>query len=255
MTITKSKGKSMTITNSEPTTSTCPTPMASENQRTFVSRTSRQTGLGSRRPARRCLNAFLGAAAGLGLLIASPMAANASTSTALLGNTSIPRIPRDGTPGDSNCAAGSSAVGARIWYDTFPRISGVATWCRDSGGSVSLGATVGDTSKPFEDSLCNGADVAVGLFGANGEVVNALGVRCAGAGGTYDAARVGNTNTVTSTADCPEGTVLDGLTAWYGAYSSFTNVYGVQGSCHLRYTFSEVLQPIKIGRASCRERV
>ena len=54
------------------------------------------------------------AAAALALLVAVPTTASASTSTSLLGNTSIPRIPRDGTPANSDCPGGSTAVGAHL---------------------------------------------------------------------------------------------------------------------------------------------
>ena len=198
----------------------------------------------SSRRARHVAAGLAAAAAVLTLLVAVPTSASASTSTSLLGNTSIPRIPRDGTPANSDCPGGSTAVGARIWYDTFPRITGVATWCRSSGGSAVLSSSVGDAVGPFGDSVCSGADLAIGLYGANGEVMNALGVRCAGAGVAYDAARVGNPATVASPADCPAGSVLVGLTAWYGLYGSGVNVYGILGACDVQYAVSGVLQPI-----------
>jgi hypothetical protein len=74
--------------------------------------------------------------------------------------------------------------------------------------------------------------------------MNAVGVRCAGAAGVYDGARVGNPATTTSAADCSDGSVLVGLTGWYNNYGGNVNVYGVQGSCDVRYTVSGVLQPI-----------
>lgn len=198
----------------------------------------------SPRRARHVTFGIAAATAALALLVAVPTTATASTSTSLLGNTSIPRIPRDGTPANSDCPAGSTAVGARIWYDTFPRITGVATWCSNSGDSAVLSNPVGDSVGPFGDSMCSGADLAIGLYGANGEVMNALGVRCAGAGGAYDAGRVGNPGTGASAADCPAGSVLVGLTAWYGPYGSLENVYGIQGACDVQYTVSGALQPI-----------
>lgn len=205
---------------------------------------------GRRTPTRLCRDGFLAAAAALALLIAVPGAAVASTSTSLLGNTSIPRIPRDGTPANSDCPPGSTAIGARIWYDEFPRITGVATWCGGSGGSASLSDVAGDASGPFGDSRCSGTDLAIGLYGSFGEVMNSLGVRCAGAGGTYEAARIGRTDRDPSTADCPAGSVLTGLTAWYGPYGANINVYGVQGSCDVLYTVSQVLQPINADGSS-----
>lgn len=166
----------------------------------------------------------------LACLGAVPTTAGASTSTPLLGNTSIPRIPRDGIPAPSTCAAGSYAVGVRAFVDTNPRISGIATWCGDAAGNRVLSDVVGDTTDAFDDSLCNGADVAVGLYGSAGEVMNAVGARCGGAT-VYEAARIGNPNTGSTAADCPAGDALTGLTAWYGEYGSFVNVYGAQGSC------------------------
>lgn len=103
---------------------------------------------------------------------------------------------------------------------------------------------MGDTPGPSGDSLCGGADPAVGLFGSFGEVMNSLGVRCAGAGGTYEAARVGRTDIVPTAVDCPAGNVLVGLTAWSGPYGGPINVYGVEGSCDAPFTVSGVLQPI-----------
>jgi hypothetical protein len=179
---------------------------------------------------RRCREALLAAVIVLACLCAVPTAAGASSSTPLLGNTSIPRIPRDGTPAPSDCAAGSVAVGVRAWVDDFPRITGVATWCGDAAGNLALGDVVGDSSGTFGDSRCTGADVATGLFGAAGEVVNAIGVRCGGAS-TYEAPRVGNSDTATTAADCPAGSGITGLTGWYGDYGTNTNIYGAQGAC------------------------
>ena len=206
-----------------------------------------------RGPLRRCRDGFLAAATALAFLVAVPAPAGASTSTSLLGHTSVPRIARDGTPGTSDCPAGSFAVGARIWLDTFPRVTGVATFCSDSGGTVSLSDVVGDSSGAFGDSQCSDADLATGLYGAFGEVMNALGVHCAGAAGPYDAARVGNPGTITSPADCPAGSALVGLTGWYGAYGSSINIYGVEGFCEATpppYTVSGVLQPVNADGSS-----
>jgi hypothetical protein len=130
-------------------------------------------------------------------------------------------------------------VGARVWLDTFPRVTGFAALCSSGTGTPTLGAVVGDTdvtgtkdAVAVGDSLCNGTDRAVGLKAANGEVINALGVRCAGAAGTYDATVIGNQTTIKSNADCATGTPLTGILGWYNIYGGpHTNVYGVQGVC------------------------
>ena len=69
-----------------------------------------------------------------------------SGTTALLGNTSVPRIPRAGIAGASLCPQGSFVVGARIWVDTFPRVTGFAAFCTNGASTPTLGALVGDTS-------------------------------------------------------------------------------------------------------------
>jgi hypothetical protein len=61
-------------------------------------------------------------------------------------------------------------------------------------------------------------------------VLNAVGVRCGGAS-TYEGDRIGNPDTGTTVADCPGGSAMIGLTGWYGAYGTGTNVYGVEGTC------------------------
>ncbi|MGN6721226.1 MAG: hypothetical protein ACTHJM_01285 [Marmoricola sp.] len=163
----------------------------------------------------------------------------ASATTALLGNTSVPRIPRDGIAGASLCPHGSYVVGARVWVDTFPRVTGFAAYCTNGASSPTLGDLVGDTSDAVAvgDSVCNRPDLAVGLKAANGEVINALAVRCAGAGGTYDAAVIGNQTTIKSNADCDSGTALTGIHGWYNIYGGpHINVYGVQGDCAAKDT-------------------
>jgi hypothetical protein len=118
--------------------------------------------------------------------------------------------------------------------DTFPRVTGVAALCSSSAGSPTLGDVVGDTSDSVSvgDSVCNGTDLAVGLKAANGEVINALAVRCASAAGTYDAAVIGNQTTIKSNADCDSGEALTAILGWYNIYGGpHNNVYGVQGDC------------------------
>ena len=162
-----------------------------------------------------------------------------SGTTALLGNTSVPRIPRAGIAGASLCPQGSFVVGARIWVDTFPRVTGFAAFCTNGASTPTLGALVGDTSDAVAvgDSLCKRPDLAVGLKAANGEVINALAVRCADANGTYDAAVIGNQTTIKSNADCDSGTALTGIRGWYNIYGGpHINVYGVQGDCATKDT-------------------
>lgn len=189
---------------------------------------------------------MLVAAGAISLLVASPAAATASATTALLGNTSVPRIPRNGIPAASDCPAGSSAVGIRVWYidnDGYPLVTGLATLCRAAGGAVTQAGVTGAQGPLSGDSQCNGADVATGLYGSWGEVMHAVGVRCTGGGGVYEAALVGRPNPTTA-ADCPAGDVLVGVTAWSNVYGGPINVYGIQGSCDRRYSLSGVLQPV-----------
>jgi hypothetical protein len=161
-------------------------------------------------------------------------ASAASATTPLLGNTSVPRIPRAGIPGSSACPSGAFTIGARIWVDTFPRVTGFAAICTSSTGTPTVGDLVGDTSDAVAvgDSRCAGTDLAVGLRAANGEVINAMGVRCQGVGGTYNAAVIGNQTTIKSNADCDSGTAITGILGWYNIYGGpHINVYGVQGTC------------------------
>lgn len=197
---------------------------------------------------------LLALASALLVFVLGPAAAVASTSTSLLGETSIPRLDRQGTPADSTCPAGSFADGVRVWYDggpTAPLVNAVGILCHTDGGAI-LGDVVGATNSESVsgDSLCNGDDLATGLSGGFGEVMNAIGVRCTGAAGVYDAPRVGNQTTANVTADCAVGSGLTGLTAWSGVYGGPIHVYGVQGACDPLYTVSGVLQPINADGSS-----
>lgn len=205
-----------------------------------------QPARGRRYRPTRGRRGVLAAAGAVALLVASPAAATASATTAMLGNTSVPRIPRNGIPAASDCPAGSSAVGLRVWYidnNGYPLVTGVASLCRDAGGAVAQGGVAGAQGPLSGDSQCSGADVATGLYGSWGEVLHAVGVRCTGTGGVYEAALVGRTNPTTA-ADCPAGDALVGVTAWSNVYGGPINVYGLQGSCDRRYTVSGVLQPV-----------
>ena len=192
----------------------------------------------ARRPRRRTIGlpaAVLAVAVCVASLTAVQTPASAaSDTTPLLGNTSVPRIPRDGVPASSPCPTGSFVVGARVWLDTFPRVTGFAALCSDGEGDPTPSGVVGDTTNSVDvgDSRCDGTDLAVGLKAANGEVINALGVRCEGATGTYDAAVVGNQTTIKNNADCDSGTALTGINGWSNIYGGpHINVYGVQGTC------------------------
>lgn len=182
---------------------------------------------------RRWLALLTAALVACAVVVQVPASA-ASLTTPLLGNTSVPRIPRAGIAASTPCPSGAFVVGARVWLDTFPRVTGVAAFCTSSTGTTTLGVVAGDTSDAVAvgDSVCNGTDLAVGLKAANGEVINAVAVRCQGVAGTYDAAVIGNQTTIKSNADCDSGTALTGIRDWYNIYGGpHNNVYGVQGAC------------------------
>ena len=172
-----------------------------------------------------------------GVTVAGQMAAHASTPTGMLGNTSFGET--SGTPSVSACPAGTFAVGAQIWVED-PRdeegapqyTTGIALSCRDSSGNISAAPTAGPAYDGVGSSMCNPGDLAVGLYGFSGQVMDAIGIRCASGSGTYDAPLVGGTGGgAVGPADCPTGYALTSVTVWSGDYFGLPDLYGIQGAC------------------------
>lgn len=203
-----------------------------------------------RQQHRRCGVLFALSAAAALLLVAPSAARAATSSTAILGNTSSGYISSKGT---STCAAGSYVYGVRVWNDdrgaadsTFTE--GLAALCRDAVGNLSQASPAGYTSSSEAfDSVCNGSDPAVGIYGRSGEILDALGIVCINqtTGLTYDAALVGGTGgTAAPDTLCPSGSALTGFTGWFGSWDTGWDQYAAQGNCDLYNAFSGVLQPV-----------
>jgi hypothetical protein len=174
-----------------------------------------------------------------GVTVATQMAADASTPTAMLGNTSFGETA--GTPAVSACPAGDFAVGAQIGFE-LPRdeegapqyTTGIALFCRDASGNISSAPTAALISPDADQasSMCNPGDLAVGLYGLSGQVMDAIGIRCSSSSGTYDAPLVGGTGgSPAGPADCPAANALTSVTVWSGDYFGLPDLYGIQGAC------------------------
>jgi len=170
-----------------------------------------------------------------GVTVAGQMAADASTPTAMLGSTTVNAVA--GTPSSSACPAGDFAVGAEIWVE-LPRsegdqyTSGIELMCRDSSGIVSPAATAGPATGNAAGSMCNPGDVAVGIYGDSGQVMDAIGIQCASGSGTYDVQLVGGAGGgPVGPAGCPGGNALTSVTVWAGNYFGAPVLFGIQGAC------------------------
>ena len=162
-----------------------------------------------------------------GVTMTGHTVAGASTPTATLGTTT-------GTASDSACAAGDFAVGAHIWVEFRNYTIAIALWCQDPSGSTSLAPTAGSLwGSPTEaDSMCDPGDTALGLYGRAGNVMDAIGIRCGGPSGSYDATLAGGPGGgPVGPADRPVGDVLTGVTAWWADYFGAPDIYGIQGAC------------------------
>jgi len=166
--------------------------------------------------------------------VAGQMPADASTPTAMLGNTSATTgaVTVVGTTSSSVCPAGDFAVGAQIWVDGQDYTSGIQLLCTDSMGNTVLASTAGPGSGAVSSSTCNTGDLAVGLYGRAGDVQDAIGIVCASSSGTYDAALVGGGGGVpVGPAGCPAGNALTSVTVWAGDYFGGQNDFGIEGAC------------------------
>jgi len=166
--------------------------------------------------------------------VAGQMAADASTPTAMLGNTSANTgaITVVGTTSSSVCPAGDFAIGAQIWVEARGYTTGIQLLCRDSLGNTVPASTAGPALGGVSGSTCNPGDVAVGLYGRAGDVMDAIGIVCASSSGTYDAALVGGSGGgPVGPADCPAGNALTSATVWAGEYYGAPDNFGIQGFC------------------------
>jgi hypothetical protein len=166
-----------------------------------------------------------------GVTLAGQVAADASTSTAMLGNAVVMGVV--GSTSDSACPPGDFAVGADIWVEVRGYTTGVQLLCSDSLGNTSTAQTTAGPALGSESvSMCNPGDLAVGLYGDSGDVMDAIGIRCGPASGTYDAALVGGPGgSADSPADCPVSNALTSVTAWAGDYYGAPDVFGIVGTC------------------------
>jgi hypothetical protein len=174
-------------------------------------------------------------AASVSFCVAGMDTASASqSSTEVVGHTSVPRIPRDGIAAQATCPADSYVVGIHVWLDDLSRLTALAPYCGSDSGLPSLADVVGDPASATTtgDSVCTGSDIATGLRGSFGEVMNSVGVQCA-PGGSYDGTLVGNqaAGGEVIRADCAPDSALTGVAGWYNGYGAGDNVYGVQGLC------------------------
>ena len=148
----------------------------------------------------------------------------------MLGNTSAFAVV--GVTSGSGCPAGDFAVGANIWVEGRGYTTGIQLLCRDSLGNSVPAGVAGPALGGVSGSMCSGSDVAVGLYGRAGNVMDAIGIRCASSGGTYDAALVGGGGGgPVGPADCPAANALTSVTVWAGDYFGAPDQFGIQGLC------------------------
>jgi len=166
-----------------------------------------------------------------GVTVLGQVAADASTSTAMLGHTVVFGVV--GTTSGSACPAGEFAVGAHIWVEGRGYTTGVQLLCRDSVGNIGAApTTAGPATGAIGDSTCNHGDVAVGLYADAGDVLDAIGIRCGSSSGAYDAPLVGGPGGgPIGPADCPAANALTSVTVWSGDYFGAPDDFAIQGSC------------------------
>ena len=145
--------------------------------------------------------------------VAGQMTAGASTPTGMLGTTG------GFAASGSGCPAGDFAVGAQIWAEGRGYTTGIQLVCRDSLGNTVAAATAGPAYGAVTGSMCSGSDLAVGLYGRAGDVMDAIGIECGSSSGTYGAALAGGTGGgPVGPVGCPAEYVLTSVTVWAGDY-------------------------------------
>lgn len=157
-------------------------------------------------------------------------AADASTPTGMLGNTSAYSVV--GTTSGSACSAGDFAVGAQIWVEGRGYTSGIQLLCVDSSGNTVPAGVAGPGYGATADSTCNPGDLAVGLYGTSGDIQDSIGIVCNGPSGAYDAAMIGGGGgSPAGPTYCPAANALTSVTVWSGDYFGGTVDFGIQGFC------------------------
>jgi CSLREA domain-containing protein len=120
----------------------------------------------------------------------------------------------------SSCPAGSVVTGLQASQDSRNYVGQVAVICTAPGGAVTDGSTIGDAPWTNSTLTCSGTDVGLGIYGAAGDIDDAIGIRCGPVGGTpTDGPLItDNSGAAQGPFDCPGGSALSGLTGTYGNY-------------------------------------
>ena len=136
------------------------------------------------------------------------------------------------------CPSGTVLSGLNVDVEFRAYVDEIVLLCRYGNGNVVSGPMIGipgTIPQGLLQSSCRAPMVAVGIYGRSGDVLDAIGVRCAGPGQPPVNAtlRGGPGGTSRGPFDCPEGLQLIGLQGksnsdYYGA-PDVTSVTGICG--------------------------
>lgn len=163
----------------------------------------------------------------------------AVSATAALADTTVGPLAGNGNftsntrSASSSCPAGALVTGLQIGQETRGYIGSVSVICTAADGTVSTGATIGDSGIFPSTSSCSGQDVGRGIYGYTGNVLDGLGIRCGSVEGTPTNGPLvwDGSGGPQGPYDCPAGYALTGLTGTYANYFGEDVVVSLTGVC------------------------